>query len=131
MTTLKAAAIVTPKERRVQDCLRQRESLEYLNYARRSTRQTQNGATVKRKRKTEINLEIKEAVAIRTRRVVVAHCRQCDRQSRMVAPNEAAMIARLRTREVYRLVELGELHFIEDQNGLLFICLNSLNADRF
>ena len=44
----------------------------------------------------------------------------------MVAANEAAMIARLSTREIYRLVEAGRLHFSEDQNGLLFVCFASL-----
>jgi hypothetical protein len=44
----------------------------------------------------------------------------------MVAANEAAMIAKLSTREIYRLVEAGRLHFKEDQNGLLFVCLSSL-----
>jgi len=44
----------------------------------------------------------------------------------MVAANEAALIARVSAREVYRLVEGGQLHFIEDRNGLMFVCFLSL-----
>ena len=81
---------------------------------------------MKKVRKTEINLEVREAIAIRTRRVLIAECRKCLRQVRMVSANDAAMISGLSAREVYRLVESGQLHFIEDPNGLLFICFLSL-----
>ena len=43
-----------------------------------------------------------------------------------VPANEAAMIAGLSAREIFRSVEEDELHFIEDQNGLLFVCIASL-----
>ena len=79
-----------------------------------------------KRRKTEINLEIEEAIAIRTASVVLAHCTECRNQMRMIAANEAGIIAKLRTREIYRLVETGRLHFIEDPNGLLFVCAASL-----
>ena len=46
---------------------------------------------------------------------------------RMVAADEAAMIAGLSAREIYRLVEDGRLHFTEDQRGLLFVCVASLD----
>ena len=44
----------------------------------------------------------------------------------MIAANEAAIIAGLSAREIYRFVESGKLHFIEDQNQLLFVCFSSL-----
>ena len=84
--------------------------------------------SMKRKRKTEIHLEIEEAVSIRTRTVLIAYCRWCGRQTRMVAANEAAMLARFSAREVYRSVEAARLHFIEDQGGLLYICSESLRS---
>ena len=80
--------------------------------------------------KTEIRLEIEEAVTIRARQAVLAECRQCNRRVRMVALNEAAMIARLSAREVYRRLESGQLHFVEDRDGLLFICVASLHQRR-
>jgi hypothetical protein len=81
---------------------------------------------LKKRRKTEISLEIEEAIAIRTECVVLAHCSECRSQMRMIAANEAGIIAKLRTRDIYRLVETGRLHFIEDPNGLLFVCSASL-----
>ena len=80
-----------------------------------------------KKWKTEISLEIEEAVTLHARRAVVAECRQCRKPVRMVALNEAAIIARLSAREVYRLVEDGQLHSMEDRNGLLFVCVASLH----
>ncbi|HET9531927.1 MAG TPA: hypothetical protein VFQ92_16325 [Blastocatellia bacterium] len=81
---------------------------------------------MKKRVKTEINLEIEESVAIRTRRVLIAECRQCQRKVRMVPANEAAIITGISAREIYRLVEEGGLHFIEDRHGLLYICSESL-----
>ena len=81
---------------------------------------------MKRKRKTEIHLEIEEAVAIRTRTVLIAYCQRCGKQARMIAANEAAVVARLSAREIYRFVEAGDLHFTEDQGGLLYVCADSL-----
>ena len=80
-----------------------------------------------KKRTTQISLDFHEAVKIRTRRVLIADCIRCHKKIRMVAANEAAMIAGLSAREIYRLVEGGQLHFIEDQNGLLYVCIESLD----
>ena len=72
-------------------------------------------------------MEIEEAVAIRPHKVLLAHCGKCDKNTRMISANEAAMMARLSAREVYRLVEKGLLHFTEDQGGMLYVCLESLS----
>ena len=86
---------------------------------------------MQKKRKTEISLEIEEAVAIRT--VLIKPCRQCHKPMPMVTANEAAVIAKRSAREIYRFVEDGRIHFIEDHNGLLFVCIASLepSTDRF
>jgi hypothetical protein len=81
---------------------------------------------MKKKRRTEIHLEIEEAIAIRTHTVLIAYCQNCRRQARMIAANEAAVVARLSAREIYRFVEAGRLHFTEDQGGLLYVCTDSL-----
>lgn len=85
---------------------------------------------LRKKRKTEISLEIEEAVALRTRGVLFALCPGCRKQMRMVAANDAAMIARLSARDIYQLVERGQLHFIEDRHGLLYVCSDSLDQQR-
>jgi hypothetical protein len=81
---------------------------------------------VRKHRKIEINLEVEEAIAIRTPRVLSADCRWCLRRERMIAANEAAVLARLSVRELFRLVEAGRLHFTEDACGLLYVCAASL-----
>jgi hypothetical protein len=88
------------------------------------------GEYLKTKRKTEINLEIEESVAISQQRVLLAYCRRCRKQTRMFAANEAAMIAGLTARALYRLVECGRLHFIEDRGGMLYVCSESLKSLR-
>jgi hypothetical protein len=82
------------------------------------------------KRKTEISLEIEEAVALRTHTVLIAHCPVCRKQMRMVAADDAAIMTQRSAREIYQLVEAGQLHFIEDQNGLLYVCRDSLDQRR-
>jgi hypothetical protein len=89
-----------------------------------------NEDLVKQTRNTEITIEVEESVSIRQPRTLLAHCAGCQKQMRMIAANEAAMIVGLSTREVCRLVEDGQLHFIEDQNRLLFICVASLHQRR-
>ena len=85
-----------------------------------------NPCSMKKKRKTEIHFEIEEAVAIRHRSALIAYCRECHRQARMIAANDAAVMARVTARDIYRFVEAGNLHFTEDQGGLLYVCANSL-----
>ena len=41
-------------------------------------------------------------------------CEQCARQVRMVTPEEAAAIAGLRARHIYRQAEAGRIHLTED-----------------
>ena len=81
---------------------------------------------MRKSRRTEITLQAEESFTIRADKVLFVHCLACNDQVRMVAANEAAMISRLSAREVYRLVEDGQLHFIEDNNGLLYVCAKSL-----
>ena len=46
----------------------------------------------------------------------------------MVTPEQAAVIARVPLRVIFRWVELGAIHFIEGTDGSLTICLSSLPA---
>ena len=46
----------------------------------------------------------------------------------MIPANEAAMIAKVKAREIYQFVNSGHLHFTEDNNGLLYICPESLRS---
>ncbi len=53
-------------------------------------------------------------------------CEACAAQVRMVTAEEAAMIAEVSARAIYRRVEAGRIHFTETPEGLLLICFNSL-----
>ena len=44
----------------------------------------------------------------------------------MLTPSEVAALSATSTRAIYRRVEEGKLHFVETEDGLLFICLASL-----
>jgi excisionase family DNA binding protein len=44
----------------------------------------------------------------------------------MVTPDEAARLAGVTTRTVYRWIEAGKVHFAETPEGLLLVCPNSL-----
>ena len=46
----------------------------------------------------------------------------------MIAPEQAAQMARVGPRTIYTWVESGKLHFLETPEGSLLICLDSLGA---
>jgi len=46
----------------------------------------------------------------------------------MVSADEAAVIARVSPRTIYRWIEAGEIHFEESSEGLMLICPNSLRG---
>jgi len=60
----------------------------------------------------------------------MADCPDCGSEVRMIPANEAAMTAKVTARDIYRLVGTGELHFMEDRLGLLYICSESLRSLR-
>lgn len=52
-------------------------------------------------------------------------CPCCFGRTMMISPDAAAVITALTVRSIYRLVESGEVHFIEEPNGIL-VCVRSL-----
>ena len=55
-----------------------------------------------------------------------AKCAVCAMQ--MLSVDEAAKFARVNSLTIYRLVEAGQLHFEETQEGFLLVCSASLSA---
>lgn len=55
-------------------------------------------------------------------------CAACAREAKMVTPQEAAAIAGVTERAIYRWLEAGKVHFTETPSGLLLICLDSLTS---
>ena len=72
------------------------------------------------KQKTEITFEVEELIAIKARRAFRGFCRECDAFVEMVPPEAAAVLTGLGEREIFRLIETGEIHFVEAER--VFVC---------
>lgn len=55
-------------------------------------------------------------------------CDWCLREVRWLVPEEAMLLAKSSLREVFRLIESGEIHFVENEEGFLLVCAESLAA---
>jgi hypothetical protein len=77
------------------------------------------------KRKTEIEIELSETVAYSRRSErCETFCPQCQSLVEMATPQVAAILTRSTEREVFRLLETGEVHFLETDR--VRVCLKSL-----
>ena len=79
-----------------------------------------------KKRITKITVEQERVIIRRRHTAAPAWCDACRAQTQMLNPEEAAAIAAVTPRTIYRWVESGKLHFTESPDGALLICLNSL-----
>jgi hypothetical protein len=52
-------------------------------------------------------------------------CKFCRAEVEMTAPENAATILEVGVREIYRRIEEGGLHFIELENGQVFVCFQT------
>jgi hypothetical protein len=81
------------------------------------------------KRTKTITIETQQVQIIRRRTgdlVVEAWCASCAAHVAHLTPEAAAQRSGRTTRELYRQVEAGELHFGETAEGGLLLCLSSL-----
>ena len=87
---------------------------------------------MKKTRRTEKIVEIHEFYAIRTASgSLPALCSDCSTgDAIMLAPDHAALLSHVPTRMIYRLVETGSIHYREEPNGSLVVCVRSLVAAR-
>ena len=79
----------------------------------------------KRKR-TEITVETRLLVLRRARNHARLFCATCLSPTPLIAPDEAAVLAGVSTRTIYRWVEAEQLHYSETPEGRLLVCPNSL-----
>ena len=76
-------------------------------------------------KKTEIEIELSETIAYsRQGERFESFCTVCESSVEMAAPQLAAILADTTEREIFRLVETGNVHFVETDR--VFICLRSL-----
>ena len=72
-----------------------------------------------------IVVEIDERIAVTdTEEKFEAYCSDCKRMTQMATPKTAGVIAEISEREVFRLIEGKEIHFIEIARVL--VCIESL-----
>ena len=72
-----------------------------------------------------IVVEIDERIAVtNAEQQFEAYCSECKKLTDMVTPKTAALLSGITEREVFRLIEGTEIHFIE--NARILICIESL-----
>ena len=77
------------------------------------------------KRKTEITLEVEETIILRQGgNKLKTFCPQCQASVEMTTPQIAAELSGSSEREIFRLIENGQVHFVEAER--VFVCRNSL-----
>jgi hypothetical protein len=80
-----------------------------------------------KKKRTEITIETERMLFVSSPKRVVTWCAACGARADMVPVDEAAILARVNSRTIYRWVEAEQLHSSETPQGLLLVCLNSLS----
>lgn len=65
--------------------------------------------------------------AIKGRQTALMWCPACRRQVEMVTPEQAAKVAGVSTRTIYRWIEANAVHFLED-SGHICVCVSALSA---
>lgn len=79
------------------------------------------------KRITKIEILQHETLIIRTPSGRLRPvCPLCDEAPPLVTPDEAALIAGVSLRHVFRWVETALVHFSETPAGQIYVCANSL-----
>lgn len=72
-----------------------------------------------------IVVEIDERIAVTNHEhQFEAYCSQCKKMTEMATPKTAGLLADISEREVFRLIEGKEIHFVE--NDRVLVCVESL-----
>jgi hypothetical protein len=82
---------------------------------------------MKRTRRIRASIQTERRLVMSSNRSLYSLCSVCGDEVRMVTVDQAALLARVNAREIYREVEAGQLHFIETNEGRLLVCAASLN----
>lgn len=81
------------------------------------------------KREKEVVVEVEQVLVFRKLEISGrGWCELCATDVVMIAPDLAAAISRQSTRTIYRWVEQGRLHYIDQSIGAGQVCLNSLQS---
>jgi len=73
---------------------------------------------------TEVIYETEELTTVKVQRGFKGFCQQCNAFVEMLPTEAAAALTGLGEREIFRLIEIGEIHFVEAER--VFVCRDSL-----
>lgn len=74
-----------------------------------------------------IVIEIDERIAVtKSEQQFEAYCSECKKMTEMATPKTAGVLTEISEREVFRLIERKEIHFIE--NARVLVCVESLRG---
>jgi len=84
------------------------------------------------KQKVEIMFEVEETIVLRQGEQIASEfCPQCRLVSVMIAPRAIAIFSGPKEREIFRLIEAGEIHFVEaDGVRVCLSCLHRQSGER-
>ena len=90
------------------------------------------GREIVRRRRKEERIEIHERLIVRTASgSLPALCEACSAgDGILLSPEQASTITGIAVRLIYRQVEAGTVHYKEDANGALMVCVKTLVAGR-
>lgn len=75
------------------------------------------------KRTTEITFEIEETIIARSGGGLLKEfCDECQTRVTMATPSAVSALTGISEREIFRMIERGEIHFLETDR--ILICLN-------
>jgi len=85
---------------------------------------------MKAKKRLEVIWEKRETTTLSFNRVRRAKrfCRSCGTNELHITVAEAAALFSTTAREIFRLTEAGEIHYLETPGGALLICGNSCQS---
>ena len=77
--------------------------------------------------KTEIEIKLIETIRYSKRSErFEAYCPECGSTAEFTTPHTAALVTGSGEREIYRLIEADDIHFVETDR--IWICISSLSA---
>ncbi len=77
----------------------------------------------------EITMETIETRVVGKRGDLLNWCLKCEKETKTLVPEEAACVLDTTTRDIYRAIEEGRLHFIETACGRVFVCVDSIEQE--
>jgi len=84
-----------------------------------------------KKRTARITVETERLLVIsRAKESIESWCAQCGEESNFIAVDEAAAVAGVSERTVFRRAEAGAIHLLETADGKARFCLNSIVRQR-